>query len=86
MAVLLAVAIAFGATASVLGVYPASQSHRAQQQARLATSRSLAAQADALAPYDRALLLSLESLDIAATREAWASVQTALSRPLHPSY
>ena len=69
-----------------LGSYSAFQTDRAQQQARLATSLRLAAQAVALAPRqsDLAQLLGLESLRTAPTREAWASIQTTLARPLHP--
>ncbi|MGH3869617.1 MAG: trypsin-like peptidase domain-containing protein, partial [Pseudonocardiaceae bacterium] len=86
LATLLVITVALGAIASRLGVYSASQTHRAHQQARLATSRSMAAQAATLGPSDRAQLLSLESLDTAATSEAWTSIQTALSQPLHPSH
>ena len=88
LAILLAIAVALGATAGVLGVYSASQTNRAQQQAQLATSRSLAAQAERLADRqaDLAHLLSLASLHTAAIPEAWTSIQTMLSRPLHPSH
>jgi WD40 repeat protein len=86
LAILLAIAVALGATAVVLGVYSASQTNRAQQQAQLATSRKLAAQAGQLAASqsDLAQLLSLESLHTAPTSEAWASIQTILSQPVHP--
>ncbi|MGH3873042.1 MAG: trypsin-like peptidase domain-containing protein [Pseudonocardiaceae bacterium] len=87
LAVLLVIAVAFGAIAGVLGVYSASQTNRAQQQAQLATSRSLIAQSEQLASTqsDLAQLLSLASLHTAAIPEAWASIQTMLSRPVHPS-
>ncbi len=88
LAALLAVAVALGTIAVALGVYSASQTNRAQQQAQLATSRSLAAQAERLAgrQSDLAQLLSLESLHTAPILEAWASIHTTLSRPLHPSH
>ncbi|MDQ3762789.1 MAG: hypothetical protein M3460_14375 [Actinomycetota bacterium] len=88
LAILLAIAVAFGTLAAVLGAYSAAQTNRAQQQAQLATSRSLAAQAEQLAASqsDLAQLLSLASLHTAAIPEAWASIQTMLSRPLHPSH
>jgi hypothetical protein len=81
LAVLLAIAIG-------LGLFSGFQTNRARQQARLATSRSLAARAERLAGSqpDLAQLLSLASLHTAAIPEAWASVQTTLSRPLHPSH
>ncbi len=85
LAILLVIAVALGAIAGVLGVYSASQTNRAQQQAQLATSRSLAAQAERLADRqsDLAQLLSLESLHTAPIPEAWASIQSTLSRSLH---
>ncbi|MGH8902826.1 MAG: trypsin-like peptidase domain-containing protein [Egibacteraceae bacterium] len=81
LAVLLAVAVG-------LGSYSGFQTSRARQQARLTTSRSLAAQAEQLADRqpDLAQLLSLESLRTAPSGEAWAGVQTTLSRPLHSSH
>ncbi|MGH7262016.1 MAG: WD40 repeat domain-containing protein, partial [Nitrospiraceae bacterium] len=80
LAILLVIAVG-------LGAYSAFQTSRAQQQAQLATSRSLAAQAERLAgtQSDLAQLLSLASLHTAPTPEAWASIHTMLSRPLHPS-
>ena len=74
------------ALAVVLGAYSAFQTNRAQHQAQLATSRALAAQAVTLAPHqsDVAQLLSLESLHTSTTPEAWASIETTLSQPLHP--
>ena len=86
LAALLAVALALAAVASILGVYSASQTNQAQQETRLATSRALAAQATTMAGSDAGQLLSLASLHTAATPEAWASLQAALSRPLHPSH
>ncbi len=81
LAVLLVIAVG-------LGVYSVFQTNRAQQQAQLATSRSLAAQAERLADSqsDLAQLLSLASLHTAPLPEAWASIHTTLSRPLHPSH
>ena len=86
LAALLAVAVALAAVAGILGVYSAAQTHHAQQETQLATSRALAAQATTLAGSDAGQLLSLESLHTAATPEAWASLQTALSRPMRPSH
>ncbi|MGH3999682.1 MAG: WD40 repeat domain-containing protein, partial [Pseudonocardiaceae bacterium] len=81
LAILLIIAVA-------LGAYSAVQTNRAQQQTQLATSRSLAAQAERLADRqsDLAQLLSLQSLHTAPIPEAWVSIQTTLSRPLHPSH
>ena len=68
-----------------LGSFSAFLTYRAQQRALIATAQSLAAQATDLVSRqtDLAQLLSLESLRTAPTREAWASVQTMLSRPTH---
>jgi WD domain, G-beta repeat len=88
LAALLAIAVALGTIAGVLGVCSAAQTNRAQQQAQLATSRSLIAQSERLADRqsDLAQLLSLASLHTSPIAEAWASIQTMLSRPLHPSH
>ena len=86
LAILLAIAVTLGMIAVGLGVYSAGQTNHAQQQAQLATSQSLAAQAEqfAASQSDLAQLLSLASLHTAPTSEAWASIQTLLSRPVHP--
>jgi WD40 repeat protein len=59
--------------------------YQARQQARVAQAQRLAATANLLQDHrpEQALLLSLQALSIADTREAYGSLQSSLSRPLH---
>lgn len=88
LAALLVAAVGLGVVAAVQADIAAEQADLAQQRAQVATSQRLAAQAQELADRQPGLaqLLSLESLRTAPTREAWNSIQTTLSRPLHPSW
>jgi predicted NACHT family NTPase len=77
LAVLLAIAVGLGSAVAVLY-------DRARDQTRLATSRSLAARATAnIDQQPLSLLLSLESLRLARTDEAYATLLQGLLQPRH---